>query len=72
MVVGLFIPVLDLEDQNPLWHFSFSGIAFFGMHTYICGGSGWLMSIHYPELKVSSFITVGPEATSMCSTGDMR
>lgn len=30
------------------------------------------MSIHYPKLKVSSFVTIGPEATSMYSTGDMR
>lgn len=30
------------------------------------------MSIHYPKLKVSSFVTIGPEASSMYFTGDMR
>lgn len=52
MMVGLllFIPMLDLEDQNPLRHFPFSGVAFFGM----CVGG--LMSIRSPKLKVSSFI----------------
>ena len=30
------------------------------------------MSIHFPKLKVSSFIAVGPKATSMYSTGDTR
>lgn len=31
MMVGLplFIPVLNLEDENPLWHFSFSEITYY-------------------------------------------
>lgn len=44
MMVGLplFISLLDLEDENPLWHLPFSGITFF----FFDGGV--LMSIHPP------------------------